>query len=71
MNKQKNLWLMIALLFSMPIFAHVGGHEDFNGEIFYLNGKPIEGHFLMTKNEKIFGTIYYLSQSPKMPIFVL
>jgi YHYH protein len=45
---------MIALLFSMPIFAHLGGHDTVNSEIFYLKGKRIEGYFLMTKNEKVF-----------------
>jgi YHYH protein len=54
MNKLKNLWLSIALLFSMPIFAHVGGHDSVKVEMFYLKGKPIEGHFFMTKNEKVF-----------------
>ena len=54
MNKLKCIWILIALCFTSPIFAHVGGHNSVKNEIFYFKGKPIEGHFLMTKNEKIF-----------------
>ncbi len=54
MDKLKYYLVGMTLLLSFSIFAHVGGHDSVNGEIFYLKGKPIEGHFLMTKNEKIF-----------------
>ncbi|MEY4540745.1 MAG: hypothetical protein RLZZ306_2502, partial [Bacteroidota bacterium] len=53
MYKITNLWLFLALL-SSPIFAHTGEHNSFEIESFYLNGKAIEGHFLMTKNDKVF-----------------
>jgi hypothetical protein len=54
MNKLKILWLLIALLITSPIFAHVGGHDAVNSEVFYLKGRRIDGHFLMTKDEKVF-----------------
>lgn len=54
MNKLNCIWILIALCFTSPIFAHVGGHNSVKNEIFYFKGKSIEGHFLMTKNEKIF-----------------
>ena len=50
----KCIWILIALWFTSPIFAHVGGHNSIKNEIFYVKNKPIEGHFLMTKNEKVF-----------------
>ena len=50
----KYIWILIALWFTSPIFAHVGGHNSVKNEIFYVKNKPIEGHFLMTKNEKVF-----------------
>ena len=50
----KYIWILIALWFTSPIFAHVGGHNSIKNEIFYVKNKPIEGHFLMTKNEKVF-----------------
>ena len=50
----KYIWILIALWFTSPIFAHVGGHNSIKSEIFYVKNKPIEGHFLMTKNEKVF-----------------
>ena len=50
----KCIWILIALWFTSPIFAHVGGHNSVKNEIFYVKNKPIEGHFLMTKNEKVF-----------------
>jgi len=54
MNKLKSIWILVALLFTSPIFAHVGGHDAVKGETFYLNGKPIIGHFLMTKDAQVF-----------------
>ncbi len=54
MNKLKSVLLLIAFIVGTPIFAHVGGHDSENSEIFYLKGKQIEGHFLMAKNDKIF-----------------
>ena len=54
MNKMKCVWILIALWFTSPIFAHLGGHDSVKNEIFYVKNKPIEGHFLMTKNEKVF-----------------
>ena len=54
MNRMKCIWILIALWFTSPIFAHVGGHNSIKNEIFYVKNKPIEGHFLMTKNEKVF-----------------
>lgn len=50
----KCIWILIALWFTSPIFAHVGGHNSVKNEIFYVKKKPIEGHFLMTKNETVF-----------------
>ena len=50
----KCIWILITLWFTSPIFAHVGGHNSVKNEIFYVKNKPIEGHFLMTKNEKVF-----------------
>ena len=50
----KYIWILISLWFTSPIFAHVGGHNSIKSEIFYVKNKPIEGHFLMTKNEKVF-----------------
>ena len=50
----KCIWILIALWFTSPIFAHVGGHNSVKNEIFYVKNKPIEGHFLMTKNAKVF-----------------
>ena len=56
--KQSTLFLafliFIPLLISTTISAHVGGRCSVKSETFYLNGQPIEGHFLMTKNDKIF-----------------
>ena len=54
MNRMKCIWILITLWFTSPIFAHVGGHNSVKNEIFYVKNKPIEGHFLMTKNEKVF-----------------
>ena len=54
MYRMKYIWILIALWFTSPIFAHVGGHNSIKSEIFYVKNKPIEGHFLMTKNEKVF-----------------
>jgi hypothetical protein len=54
MKKNKSIILLIIILSTSPIFAHVGGHDSVKGEIFYLKGQRIEGHFLMTKNEKVF-----------------
>ena len=54
MDRMKYIWILIALWFTSPIFAHVGGHNSIKNEIFYVKNKPIEGHFLMTKNEKVF-----------------
>lgn len=54
MNKLKTIYFLIALLSANQLFAHVGGHDAVKSETFYLYGKAIEGHFLMTKNEKIF-----------------
>ena len=54
MDRMKYIWILIALWFTSPIFAHVGGHNSVKNEIFYVKNKPIEGHFLMTKNEKVF-----------------
>ena len=50
----KYIWILIALWFTSPIFAHVGGHNSVKNEIFYVKNKPTEGHFLMTKNAKVF-----------------
>jgi len=56
--KQRSIFL--AFLFFIPlsitttIFAHVGKHYSVKSETFYLNGQQIEGHFLMTKDDKIF-----------------
>ncbi len=56
--KQSTLFLafliFIPLLISTTIFAHVGEHYSVKNETFYLNGQQIEGHFLMTKDDKIF-----------------
>lgn len=56
--KQSTLFLafliFIPLLISTTIFAHVGERYSVKSETFYLNGQPIEGHFLMTKDDKIF-----------------
>lgn len=56
--KQNTLFLafliFIPLSISTTIFAHVGERCSVKSETFYLNGQPIEGHFLMTKNGKIF-----------------
>ena len=56
--KQSTLFLafliFIPLLISTTISAHVGGRCSVKSETFYLNGQPIEGHFLMTKNGKFF-----------------
>ncbi len=54
MNRLKVNFFFIALLSINQLFAHVGGHEALKSETFYLNGKAIEGHFLMNRNEKIF-----------------
>jgi hypothetical protein len=54
MKKNKSIILLIIILSTSPIFAHVGGHDSVKSEIFYLKGQRIEGHFLMTKNEKVF-----------------
>ena len=56
--KQNTLFLafliFIPLSISTTIFAHVGERCSVKSETFYLNGQPIEGHFLMTKDDKIF-----------------
>jgi YHYH protein len=54
MNKLKCIFILIAFFLANPIFAHVDGHDSIDSEIFYLKGVAIKGHFLMTKNEKIF-----------------
>ena len=54
MDKLKCYLVFITLLFSIQLSAHVGEHTSQKAEMFFLNGKPIEGHFLMTKNEKVF-----------------
>jgi YHYH protein len=54
MKKNQSIILLIIILSTSPIFAHVGGHNSVKGEIFYHKGQRIEGHFLMTKNEKVF-----------------
>ena len=54
MDKLKCYLVFVTLLFSTQLLAHVGGHSSRNAEIFYLNNKQIEGHFLMTKNDKVF-----------------
>ncbi len=56
--RQKTFFYLLLILISLSIpkymFAHVGGHDSVKGEIFYLNGKAILGHFLIAKNDKIF-----------------
>lgn len=55
MNKLISIGIfVILLLFTSPIIAHTGGHGSVNREIYYLKGLPIEGHFLMTKNDKVY-----------------
>lgn len=54
MNRLKVIYFLITLLSVNQLFAHVGGHGAVKSETFYLNGKAITGHFLMTKNEKVF-----------------
>ncbi len=54
MDKLKYYLVFITLLFSIQLSAHVGEHTSQKAEIFFLNGKPIDGHFLMTKNGKVF-----------------
>ena len=46
--------IFIPLSISTTIFAHVGEHHSVKSETFYLNGQPIEGYFLMTKDDNIF-----------------
>ena len=56
--RQKTFCYLLLFLISVSIpkhtFAHVRKHDNANGEIFYLKGKPILGHFLMTKNDKVY-----------------
>ena len=54
MDKLKCYLVFITLCFTTQISAHVGEHNAAKCETFYLEGKSIEGYFLMTKNEKIF-----------------
>ena len=54
MNNIKYFLFFTVLCFSTQLSAHKGLHDFKKSEIFYLKGKLIEGHFLMTKNEKIF-----------------
>ena len=55
MNKLKSIGLLITFLFTNSLFAHVGGHNSAKKEdVFYLKGKAIEGHFLMTRNDQVF-----------------
>jgi YHYH protein len=54
MKKNKSIILLIIILSTSQIFAHVGGHDAIKGQIFYLKGQRIEGHFLMTKYENVF-----------------
>lgn len=54
MDKLKCYLVLITFCFTTQLSAHVGDHDFAKSEIFYLKGKSIEGHFLMTKNEKVF-----------------
>lgn len=46
--------LIFALLLVNPIFAHVGDHTPDKSIIYTINGKEIEGHFLMSRDDKVF-----------------
>ncbi len=48
------MWGLLFFLLINPVFAHVGGHNSEKGDIFYLKGKAVEGHFLMTRHEQVF-----------------
>jgi hypothetical protein len=54
MDKLKCYLALITFCFTTQLSAHVGEHDYAKNETFYLKGKSIEGHFLMTKNEKVF-----------------
>jgi YHYH protein len=54
MNKLKQLSFLIVFLFTHQLYAHVGGHDAIKSETFFIKEKAIEGHFLMTKNDRIF-----------------
>lgn len=50
----KILLLIIALVFTTSLYAHVGDHTPDKGIIYTIKGKEVEGHFLMSRDEKVF-----------------
>ena len=54
MTTLKSICILFVLCFTSPIFAHVDSHNFNQGEIFYLNGRSIEGHFQKIKNSHVF-----------------
>jgi hypothetical protein len=50
----KNLILFFAFLFTTTLYAHVGDHTPDRGIVYTINGKEVEGHFLMSRDDKVF-----------------
>jgi YHYH protein len=52
--KKTFLCIILSLFAIFSLYAHEGGHENGKTETYYIKGKAVNGHFLMTKNDKVF-----------------
>lgn len=48
------LKVIVLFIFSIPLFAHVGEHSIDAGITYSINGRNVEGHFLMEREGKVF-----------------
>ena len=50
----KPFFVLIIFLVTTTLSAHVGDHSPDRGIIYTINGKEVEGHFLMSRDDKVF-----------------